>query len=124
MTDCCVVNIKQSKVAMVTLFVSQMHPATIASLTIEVMELAEADMTEGSLQTEDGDATRAMAAAAAAAAAAVTPPPPPATPPAAPSAAPLVPLAAETAAAAAAAAESGSDVGTKEDENAERFGDG
>ena len=123
MTDCYVVNIKQSKVAMVTLFVSQIHPATLASLTIEVMELAEADMTEGSLQTEDGDATRAMAAAAAAAAA-VTPPPPPATPPAAPSAAPLVPLAAETAAAAAAAAESGSDVGTKEDENAERFGDG
>ena len=34
------------------------------------MEFAEADMTEGSLQTEEGDATRAMAAAAVAAAAA------------------------------------------------------
>ena len=37
-------------------------PATIA----EVMEFAEADITEGSLQTEDGDATSAIAAAAAA----------------------------------------------------------
>ena len=77
------------------------------------MEFADADITEGSLHTEDGDATRAMAAAAAAAAA-VTPPPPP--PP------PTEPLAVETAAAAAAAkAEGGSDVGTKEEASAERL---
>ena len=37
---------------------------------MEVIEFAEADMTDGSLHTEEGDATRAMAAAAAAAAAA------------------------------------------------------
>ena len=72
------------------------------------MELADADITEGSLHTEDGDATRAMAAAAAAAAA-VTPPPPP---PAAPLTPP--PPAAETAAAA-------SDVGTKGEASGERF---
>jgi hypothetical protein len=36
--------------------------------TIDVIEFAEADMTDGSLQTEEGEATSAMAAAAAAAA--------------------------------------------------------
>lgn len=76
------------------------------------MEFADADITEGSLHTEDGDATRAMAAAAAAAAAVTPPPPPP----------PTEPLAVETAAAAAAAkAEGGSDVGTKEEASAERL---
>ena len=81
---------------------------------MEVIEFAEADMTDGSLHTEEGDATRAMAAAAAAAAA-VTPPPPP-TPPSPPpaAAAPLTPP-------PPPAAETARDVGTKEWARGERF---
>lgn len=83
---------------------------------MEVMEFAEADMTDGSLQTEEGDATRAMAAAAAAAAAVTPPPPPPApppTPPSPPLTPPLPPL--------PPAADTARDVGTKEWARGERF---
>ena len=88
---------------------------------MEVMEFAEADMTDGSLQTEEGDATRAMAAAAAAAAAVTPPPPPPAPPPTPPSpppaaAAPLTPPPPLP-----PAADTARDVGTKEWARGERF---
>ena len=85
---------------------------------MEVIELAEADMTEGSLHTEEGDATRAMAAAAAAAAA-VTPPPPPPAPPTPPPSPPLTPPLPPPL--LPPADETARDVGTKEWARGERF---
>ena len=80
--------------------------------------MAEADMTEGSLHTEEGDATRAMAAAAAAAAAVTPPPPPPPAPPTPPPSPPLTPPLAPP---LPPAAETARDVGTKEWARGERF---